>query len=75
MAYFESYILRQQHQKAAALGDAGELANWLPIRKIVSGICDNTSPKGGRPNTGPIVIIKLMPPQARYRLDARELGQ
>ena len=55
MVSFESYILKQQCRKVDALGDklsrVDELINWNPFKKIVSGVYDNTSPKGGRPNT------------------------
>ncbi len=72
MISFESYILKQQYQKVAALGDAGDV-NWHPFRKIVSGIYDNTSPKGGRPNTDPVLMIKLLLLQAWYGLSDQEL--
>jgi IS5 family transposase len=72
MASFESYILKQQYKKVAALGDrlsiVDDLINWHPFRKIVSGIYDNTSPRGGRPNTDPVVMIKLLLLQAWYGL-------
>jgi IS5 family transposase len=77
MVSFESYILKQQYQKVAALGDklsrVDELVNWQPFRKIVSGIYDNTSPKGGRPNTDPVLMIKLLLLQAWYGLSDQEL--
>jgi len=57
MASFEKYILKQQCQKVAALGDklsrVDELITWNPFKKIVSGVYDNTSSKGGRPNIDP----------------------
>ncbi len=57
MVSFESYILKQQYQKVAALGDklsrVDELVNWQPFRKIVSGIYDNTSSKGEGPRQAP----------------------
>ena len=77
MVSFESYILKQQYQKVAALGDklsrVDELINWQPFRKIVSGIYDNTSSKGGRPNTDPVLMIKLLLLQAWYGLSDQEL--
>jgi len=77
MVSFESYILKQQYKKVAALGDrlslVDELINWHPFRKIVSGIYDNASSKGGRPNTDPIVMIKLLLLQAWYGLSDQEL--
>ena len=77
MVSFESYILKQQYQKVAALGDklsrVDELVNWHPFRKIVSGIYDNTSSKGGRPNTDPVLMIKLLLLQAWYNLSDQEL--
>ena len=77
MVSFESYILKQQYQKVAALGDrlslVDELINWQPFRKIVAGIYDNTSPKGGRPNTDPVLMIKLLLLQAWYGLSDQEL--
>jgi len=77
MVSFESYILKQQYRKVAALGDklsrVDELVNWQPFRKIVSGIYDNTSSKGGRPNTDPVVMIKLLLLQAWYGLSDQEL--
>jgi IS5 family transposase len=77
MVSFESYILKQQYKKVAALGDrlsiVDDLINWHPFRKIVSGIYDNTSPRGGRPNTDPVVMIKLLLLQAWYGLSDQEL--
>ena len=77
MVSFESYILKQQYRKVAALGDrlqrVDELVNWQPFRKIVSGIYDNTSSKGGRPNTDPVLMIKLLLLQAWYGLSDQEL--
>ncbi len=77
MVSFESYILKQQYQKVAALGDrlqrVDELINWQPFRKIVSGIYDNTSPKGGRPNTAPVLMIKLLLLLVWYGLSDQEL--
>ena len=77
MASFEKYILKQQYQKVAALGDklsrVDELINWNPFKKIVSGVYDNTSSKGGRPNIDPIIMIKLLLLQAWYGLSDQEL--
>ena len=77
MASFEKYILKQQCQKVAALGDklsrADELINWNPFKKIVSGVYDNTSSKGGRPNIDPIIMIKLLLLQAWHGLSDQEL--
>jgi len=77
MVSFESYILKQQYQKVAALGDklsnVDRFINWHPFCKIVSGIYDNTSSKGGRPNTDPVLMIKLLLLQAWYNLSDQEL--
>jgi len=77
MTSFEKYILKQQYKNVAALGDklsrVDELINWVPFKKIVSGIYDNTSSKGGRPNIDYIVMIKLLLLQAWYGLSDQEL--
>ncbi len=71
MVSFESYILRQRYQKVAALGDkrsrVDDLINWQPFRKIVSGIYDNTSPKGGRPSTTPYCYDQAPAPAGLVR--------
>ncbi|MHC1599113.1 MAG: transposase, partial [Candidatus Methanofastidiosia archaeon] len=68
MTSFEKYILKQHYKNVASLGEklslVDELINWAPFKKIVSGIYDNTSSKGGRPNIDPIIMIKLLLLQA-----------
>jgi len=77
MTSFEKYIFKQQYQIVAALGDklsrVDELINWTPFKKIVSGLYDNTSSKGGRPNIDHIAMINLLLLQAWYGLSDQEL--
>jgi len=77
MTSFEKYILKQQYKNVAALGDklsqVDQIVNWNHFSKIVEGIFDNTSKKGGRPSIDPIIIIKLLLLQVLYSLFDWEL--
>jgi len=77
MNSFSSYIFRKAYQKIHKLGDklaeAEKRLDWEAFRPIITSIYHNQTPRGGRPNIDPVVMMKLLVLQAWYGLSDPEL--
>ncbi len=77
MDAFTSYIFRKAYQKIHKLGDklaeAEKRLDWEAFRPIITPIYHNKTPRGGRPNVDPVVMVKLLVLQAWYGLSDPEL--
>ena len=77
MDSFSSYIFRKAYQKIHKLGDklaeAEKRLDWEAFRPIITPIYHNQTPRGGRPNIDPVVMMKLLVLQAWYGLSDPEL--
>ena len=77
MDSFSSYIFRKAYQKIHKLGDklaeAEKRLDWEAFRPIITPIYHNKTPRGGRPNVDPVVMVKLLVLQAWYGLSDPEL--
>ena len=64
MDFFKSYLLRQAYKEVERLGDrlaeAEPLIDWEAFRPTLAGIYMNDGPQGGRPNTDPVLMVKML---------------
>ena len=69
MDSFSSFILRKLYRKVNKLGDrlaeVEPLIDWEKFRPTLAGIYMNDGPQGGRPNTDPVLMVKLLVLQGR----------
>jgi IS5 family transposase len=76
MDAFNKYILQQEYNKLAKLGDrlakADQLINWEAFRPIIKDLYRNDSEQGGRPNADEVVMVKLLVAQQWYGLSDEE---
>jgi IS5 family transposase len=74
---FHSYLLRKLYIKTSRNGDklaeAEKQINWEQFRPIIKAMYNNNGPSGGRPNTDPVIMVKLLVLQAWYNLSDPEL--
>ncbi len=74
---FHSYLLRKLYNKTARNGDrlaeAEKQVDWGAFRPIIKPMYTNDTPRGGRPNTDPVVMVKLLVLQQWYGLSDPEL--
>jgi len=74
---FDSYLLRKLYDKTSRNGDrlaeAEKQVDWEAFRPIIKPMYTNDTPRGGRPNTDPVVMVKLLVLQAWYGLSDPEL--
>jgi len=58
------YSLNEEYEKVERLGDrlaeVDSLIDWEAFRPIVAGMYRNNTKKGGRPNIGEVVMIKIL---------------
>jgi IS5 family transposase len=77
MDSFDSYLLRKLYVKTARNGDplaeAERRIDWEAFRPIIKPIYTNDTPRGGRPNTDEVLMMKLLVLQAWYGLSDPEL--
>ena len=77
MDSFDSYLLRKLYAKTARNGDplaeAEKQIDWEAFRPIIKPIYTNDTPRGGRPNTDEVLMVKLLVLQAWYGLSDPEL--
>ena len=77
MDSFTSYILRQAYEKVGRLGDRlakiDAAVDWEPFRPIIRAMYRNDTPRGGRPNTDEVLMVKLLVLQQWYGLCDPEL--
>ena len=74
---FDSYLLRKLYVKTSRNGDrlaeAEKKLDWERFRPIIKPIYTNDTPRGGRPNTDEVVMVKLLVLQLWYGLSDPEL--
>jgi IS5 family transposase len=74
---FDSYLLRKLYVKTARNGDplaeAEKQIDWEAFRPIIKPMYTNDTPRGGRPNTDEVLMVKLLVLQAWYGLSDPEL--
>ncbi len=77
MDSFSSYLFRKAYKEVEKLGDKlariEPLIDWEAFRPIIQPLYDNKTPKGGRPNVDPVVMVKLLVLQQWYGLSDPEL--
>ena len=77
MDSFRSYMLRKAYQNVAKngdkLADVEPLIDWNAFTPIIQPMYSNQSPMGGRPNTDPVIMVKLLVLQQWYGLSDPEL--
>jgi transposase, IS5 family len=77
MDSFRSYMLRKAYQNVKKNGDrlaeVDPLIDWNRFRPIIQPLYDNQGPMGGRPNTDPVIMVKMLVLQAWYGLSDPEL--
>jgi len=63
-------MLRVAYRNIQKLGDrlaeAEKHIDWEAFRPITRDLYDNQGPQGGRPNLDPVMMVKLLVPQAWY---------
>ena len=76
MDAFNKYILQQEYNRLAELGDrlakADQLLNWEAFRPIIKDLHRNDSEQGGRPNVDEVVMVKLLVAQQWIGLSDEE---
>jgi IS5 family transposase len=76
MESFHKYLLQQEYQKLAKLGDrlakADEHVDWERFRPIIRDLYQNDTELGGRPNADEVVMVKLLVIQQWYGLSDEE---
>ena len=76
MDSFRSYLLRDLYRDIEKLGDrlaeVEPLIDWEKFRPIIQCLFDNQRPQGGRPNTHPVTMVKMLVLQAWYGLSDPE---
>jgi IS5 family transposase len=77
MDSFKSYLFRQAYKEVERLGDrlaeVEPLIDWEAFRPTLAGFYMNDGPQGGRPNTDPVLMVKLLVLQQWYGLSDPEL--
>jgi IS5 family transposase len=77
MDSFTSYIIRQAYEKVKGKGDKlakiGQAIDWEAFRPIIKAMYTNDTPRGGRPNTDEVLMVKLLVLQQWYGLSDPEL--
>ena len=77
MSSFKAYLLREIYKKVQKQGDKlaeiEPLIDWEAFRPIIQSLYTNNTPRGGRPNVDPVVMVKLLVLQAWYGLSDPEL--
>jgi len=70
-------LLRRTYGKVQKLDDrlakADRYIDWEKLCSIIQGLFDNQGPQGGRPNTGPVLMVKMLVLQVWYGLSDPEL--
>jgi IS5 family transposase len=77
MDSFRSYMLRKAYQNVKKNGDrlaeVDPLIDWNRFRPLIQPLYDNQGPMGGRSNTDPVIMVKMLVLQAWYGLSDPEL--
>ena len=77
MDSLKAFFLREAYKETQKLGDKlariEPLIDWEAFTPILKDLYDNKTPKGGRPNVDPVVMVKLLVLQQWYGLSDPEL--
>ena len=77
MDSFDTYMLRKLYKETAKPGDklaeTEKMINWNKFQPIIQPMYSNKTPRGGRPNMDPVLMVKLLVLQAWYGLSDPEL--
>ena len=77
MSTFRTYMLKKAYENVSKNGDklaeAEKRLDWEAFRPIITPMYRNKTPRGGRPNVDPVVMVKLLVLQAWYGLSDPEL--
>ena len=77
MTTFRTYMLKKAYENVEKNGDrlarADSLIDWEAFRPIIAPMYRNKTPRGGRPNVDPVVMVKLLVLQQWYGLSDPEL--
>ena len=77
MDSFDSYLLRKLYKETTKHSDklakTEKMINWEAFRPILQPMYHNKTPRGGRPNMDPVLMVKLLVLQAWYGLSDPEL--
>jgi len=77
MESFDSYLLRKLYLKVKGKGDRlakiDKQIDWERFRPLIKAMYTNDTPRGGRPNTDEVVMVKLLVLQQWYGLSDPEL--
>ena len=77
MTTFRTYMLRKAYENVKKHGDrlaqVDSLIDWEAFRPIITPMYHNKTPRGGRPNVDPVVMVKLLVLQQWYGLSDPEL--
>ena len=64
MESFDSYLLKKLYLKVKGKGDRlakiQSAVNWEKFKPIIKAMYTNDTPRGGRPNTDEVVMMKLL---------------
>ena len=64
MESFGKYLLRKIYERVGRLGDRlakiDKQIDWERFRPIIKAMYRNDTPRGGRPNTNEVVMVKLL---------------
>ena len=77
MDSFGSYLLRKLYRETTKHGDKlvkiEKQINWNKFKPIIQPMYNNKTPRGGRPNMNPVLMVKLLVLQAWYGFSDPEL--
>jgi IS5 family transposase len=77
MSTFRTYMLKKAYENVKKHGDrlarVDSLIDWEAFRPIITPMYHNKTPRGGRPNVDPVVMVKLLVLQQWYGLSDPEL--
>jgi IS5 family transposase len=77
MTTFRTYMLKKAYENVKKHGDrlarVDSLIDWETFRPIITSMYHNNTPRGGRPNVDPVIMVKLLVLQQWYGLSDPEL--
>jgi len=77
MSTFRTYLLKKAYENVKKHGDrlaqVDSLIDWEAFRPIIQPLYHNKTPRGGRPNVDPVMMMKLLVLQQWYGLSDPEL--
>jgi len=77
MSTFRTYMLKKAYENVKKHGDrlaqVDSLIDWETFRPIIQPLYHNKTPRGGRPNVDPVMMVKMLVLQSWYGLSDPEL--